>query len=171
MRRHTTRTLYSATLIGLATLAACQADTPGGAALVTAPDLPSFAAGANGKKSELPQIASLVLQSTTIQIGTPMPFTVTLANAGPGQSAVFILGELVQSGKTWAGGTGTQCPDQAFAYVPTGGCTFAFEVDFPEQHTLKPGAATFVLHLLQEDPQTGMDNEFNRVSVRVTLTN
>ena len=100
-----------------------------------------------------------------------MPYTLTLANAGPGQSAVWILGELVQSGKTWAGGTGTQCPEQAFAFVPTGGCTFGFEVHFPEQHTLEPGAATFVLRLLQADARTGMDKEFDRVSVRVTLTN
>ena len=172
MRRHTARTLYAATLIGLTTLTACQADSPGAAALVSAPELPgpAFAAGAAGKKSELPQIASLVLQSTTIQIGVPMPFTLTLANAGPGQSAVWTLGEIVQSGKTWAGGSGTQCPDQPFAYVPTGGCTYAFEVDFPETHSLKPGAATFVLHLLQQN-SAGMDKEFDRVSVRVTLTN
>jgi hypothetical protein len=171
MRRYSARIRYTVALIGLAAVAACQSESPAG--LVTAPDLPGpvFAAGASGKKAELPQIASLVLQSTTIQIGTPMPYTLALANAGAGQSAVWILGELVQSGKTWAGGTGIQCPDQPFAYLPTGGCTFGFEVDFPEQHTLKPGTATFVLHLLQEDPRTGMDKEFDRVSVRVTLTN
>ena len=106
-----------------------------------------------------------------VQIGTSMPFTLTIANPGPAQSGAWILGELQQAGKTWAGGSGTQCPEQPFATVPTGGCTFDFAVDFPEQHTLKPGAATFVLRLLQEDPNTGMEREFDRVFVRVTLTN
>ncbi|HUQ83840.1 MAG TPA: hypothetical protein VM076_22000 [Gemmatimonadaceae bacterium] len=44
-------------------------------------------------------------------------------------------------------------------------------MEYPEQHTLEPGIATFVLHPLQEDPKTGADKEFVRVPVRVTLTN
>ncbi|HUQ83841.1 MAG TPA: hypothetical protein VM076_22005 [Gemmatimonadaceae bacterium] len=49
-----------------------------------------------------------MLQSTTtIKIGTAMPYTLTVNNPGAPQTGAWIPGELVQSGKTWAGGTGT----------------------------------------------------------------
>ena len=180
MRRHTVqgasallppRAISAVALAGLMALAACRPDGAVGPSAVNAVDLPgaSFAAGA-GKNSTVPKITSLVLQSTTIQIGTPMPYSLTLTNPGAPLDAVWVLGELVQSGKTWAGGSGVQCPGEPFAHLPTGTCTFGFEVDFPEQHKLKPGNATFVLRLLQQDP-SGASKEFDRVSVRVTLTN
>ena len=170
-RRRITSTLYAAALAGFTALAGCQPDSQAAASFVTAPELsgPAFAAG--GKNSLLPRIETLALQSTTIQIGTLLPYTLTLTNPGAPQAGSWILGELVQAGKTWAGGTGTQCPEAAFATIPTGSCTFEFQVHFPDEHKLKPGSAKFVLRLLQEDPDTGRDKEFDRVSVDVILTN
>ena len=131
----------------------------------------SFAAGGKGKDSTLPRITSFVLQSTTIPLGTAVPYTVTIANPGAPQPFSWIQPELVQPpAKTTTTGTGTQCPDAAYATIPTGSCTFEFYILYTEQHNLKPGAATLVLRLLQQN-SSGKNKEFDRVSVPVTLTN
>ena len=127
-------------------------------------------------------ITSLTLSKTTLAIVDPTTiqsdvanFTVVMQNTGSALSNVHIQAELVQGTVIRSGGLALACtsPQNADGILPNGTCTmnwFTAATNTPGdgQGTLTPGAATFVLKLIQD--VNGTATVLDSKSVPVTLT-
>jgi hypothetical protein len=121
-----------------------------------------------------PFISSLVLDNTSIVLGSGVDYTVQLLNYGPPQSDILLQGEMVQGSVVkGAGGFTVDCGSGLGNLPTTGGtsCSLRLTANASSDDTggaFVPGTASFVLHLYRT-PLGGTQVEYDTKTVTVTL--
>jgi hypothetical protein len=138
------------------------------------PGDPSMLQGGNTRV----KVKTLQLSANTLRIDGPgVSAQVSLANSGPAfQSGISLQAQIVQ-GSNWrvAADVPTQCnPGDSPGFLPTGPCDMTVAAAASNTAvgvgTLVPGAAVFLLRVLQADPTGAIELATKSVNVNLVAT-
>jgi hypothetical protein len=122
--------------------------------------------------SSAPIISSLVMDGTSIVLGSAVGYTVQLQNPGFPQTDILVQGEIVQGTVVkGAGGTYVTCGGAVGTLSTTGttsSCSLQLTAAASGDGDLVPGAASFVLHLYKA-PANVTPIEYDTRTIAVSL--